>query len=154
MNRIKQVRKLRGYSQQSLANELNVNQTAISQWERGTTTPSYALLMKLAQILEVSSDYLLGLSDDKNIYSWEDQEIMEAIREGLPKQLTDLATTIFNQPEKYQKLIFDILVEIKSILNIDDDKDKELYINLVHENIAAIKTVRSKANKESSTTTK
>lgn len=35
MNRVKELRKLNGYSQVKLANKLNVHQTAISQWETG-----------------------------------------------------------------------------------------------------------------------
>lgn len=144
MNRIKQVRKAKGYSQQSLAKELNVNQTAVSQWERGITTPSNALLKKLSQLLEVSTDYLLGLSNDKNVYSWDDQEIMEVIKDNFPDQLSILALTIAQQSQKNQKLIFDILVEMKSILNTKDLDEKDFYIDLLHESIFALSTVRNR----------
>ena len=147
MNRIKQVRKAKGYSQQSLAKELNVNQTAVSQWERGITTPSNALLKKLSQLLEVSTDYLLGLSNDKNVYSWDDQEIMEAIKDNLPDQLSNLASAIAQQSQKNQKLIFDILVEIKSILNTEDLDEKDFYIDLLHESIFALSIVKNRAKK-------
>ena len=40
MNRIKELRKHRGLSQKQLADALYVNQNAVSQWERGATTPS------------------------------------------------------------------------------------------------------------------
>lgn len=65
MNRIKDLRKESNYSQQTLADVLFVNQTAVSQWERGTTCPEQPMLIKLAEIFDVSTDYLLGLSDDK-----------------------------------------------------------------------------------------
>ena len=86
--------------------------------------------------------------------SWDDQEIMNAIKDNLPEQLSDLATHIFQQSKKNQKLIFDILVEIKSILNINDTKEKDFYIDLVHENIVTITTVRSRAKNKNFTTTK
>lgn len=57
-----------GYATQaSLAKVLFVNQTAVSQWERGVTTPSPAILLKLSSMYGVSTDYLLGnkLSDEQ-----------------------------------------------------------------------------------------
>ena len=64
MNRFKELRIQHGYkSQQDLAKILFVNQTAISQWERGVTTPSPALLIKLSNMYNVSTDYLLGKSE-------------------------------------------------------------------------------------------
>lgn len=61
MNRFKEQRLKHGYrSQADLAKVLYVNQTAISQWERGVTTPSPPLLLKLSEMYGVSTDYLLG----------------------------------------------------------------------------------------------
>lgn len=47
-------------TQQQLANALFVNQTAVSQWERGATVPSAPILKQLSQMYDVSIDYLLG----------------------------------------------------------------------------------------------
>ena len=60
MNRINELRKSNGFSQQKLAEILNVHQTAISQWETGRTTPDIELASKMAQIFGVSLEYLLG----------------------------------------------------------------------------------------------
>lgn len=61
MNRFKEQRLKNGFhTQQELANKLYVNQTAVSQWERGVTVPSSPLLLKLSQMYNVSTDYLLG----------------------------------------------------------------------------------------------
>ena len=69
MNRFREQRLLAGYkSQADLAKLLFVNQTAVSQWERGVTTPSPPILLKLSQLYGVSTDYLLGKNtstDDK-----------------------------------------------------------------------------------------
>lgn len=37
-----------------------VNQTAVSQWERGVTSPSPATLLRLCDLYGVTTDYLLG----------------------------------------------------------------------------------------------
>lgn len=61
MNRFREQRLRAGYkSQADLAKVLFVNQTAVSQWERGATTPSPPILLKLSQIYGVTTDYLLG----------------------------------------------------------------------------------------------
>lgn len=66
MTRFLEQRKLHSYSQQQLANMLFVNQTAVSQWDRGVTIPSPPTLLKLSEIYGVSTDYLLGKEEKKN----------------------------------------------------------------------------------------
>ena len=63
--RIKEQRKKLRYTQRQLADKINVSPQVISNWERGYTEPSSEDIKKLSAILDVSSDYLLGLSDDK-----------------------------------------------------------------------------------------
>lgn len=61
MNRFREQRLLAGFkSQGDLAKHLFVNQTAVSQWERGVTIPSPPILLKLSQLYGISTDYLLG----------------------------------------------------------------------------------------------
>lgn len=64
MNKIREIRKSKHISQQRLAAMLNVNQTAISQWETGKTYPNIDTAAKLADIFGVSMEYLLGKDDD------------------------------------------------------------------------------------------
>lgn len=66
VNRLKQLRLENGYkSQQDLAAVLFVNQTAVSQWERGVTIPNNQMLIKLSKMYGVSIDYLLGTSNER-----------------------------------------------------------------------------------------
>jgi len=65
MNRIKDLRKEHGMSQLELAQELNVHQTAVSQWETDKTTPDILIIGELAVYFDVSIEYLLGKSDDR-----------------------------------------------------------------------------------------
>lgn len=67
MNRLKELRVEHGYkSQADLARVLHVNQTAVSQWERGVTTPSPPILKKLSEMYQVSIEYLLGYNSIAN----------------------------------------------------------------------------------------
>lgn len=56
---IKEAREKSGMSQQTLADALNITQGAISQWEKGDSTPRADKLVQLAQILGCTVDELL-----------------------------------------------------------------------------------------------
>ncbi len=61
--RIKELRESKGLSQKDLADKFLVKQSVISKYERGVVNPSYDVLFKLAQVLDTTTDYLLGLTD-------------------------------------------------------------------------------------------
>lgn len=54
------LRKREGYSQEELANKLDVSRQAISRWEMGTTVPDSINLLHISKIFKVSTDYLLN----------------------------------------------------------------------------------------------
>lgn len=58
--RIKEQRKKMRYTQKELADKVCVSSQVISNWERGYTEPSADDVNKLAEILNCSTDYLLG----------------------------------------------------------------------------------------------
>lgn len=64
-SRIKEVRESRHVIQEIVADELGVTQQAFSKYERDITTIKTDVLIKLAKYFNVTTDYLLGLSDVK-----------------------------------------------------------------------------------------
>jgi len=62
--RLQEARNSRDLSQDELAKRTNLQPSAISHFETGTRKPSFDNLRKLADALEVTSDYLLGRTDD------------------------------------------------------------------------------------------
>ena len=58
--KIKEMRQAAGMTQIELATKINVNQTAVSQWERGTALPSCDKLPEIANVLKCTIDALLG----------------------------------------------------------------------------------------------
>jgi len=63
-SRISQVRKEKGMSQEQLAKALEATPTTVGRYERDEVKPSIEVAVKIAQILEVSLDYLTGSSID------------------------------------------------------------------------------------------
>jgi transcriptional regulator with XRE-family HTH domain len=61
--RLAQVRKLRGYSQQALADELGLSQKQITDYETGRVHMNDEMIVRFSLALKVSADTLLGLKD-------------------------------------------------------------------------------------------
>ena len=59
--RLRALRQARGLSQVDLARELGVTKQSVSNWENDNIQPSIEVLVRLAGIFSVSTDYLLGL---------------------------------------------------------------------------------------------
>lgn len=57
---IKRLRQARGMNQVELASALGVTKQCVSNWENDNIIPSIEMLIKLADIFRVSTDYLLG----------------------------------------------------------------------------------------------
>src|SRR5690554_1193047 len=57
--RIYNLRKEKGLSQEQLANKLDVSRQSISKWELGESNPELVNIVELAKVFDVSTDYLL-----------------------------------------------------------------------------------------------
>ena len=59
--RLMELRKSRGLSQESLGDMIDVTRQTVSKWERGDSTPELEKLIELARVFDVSLDELAGL---------------------------------------------------------------------------------------------
>jgi transcriptional regulator with XRE-family HTH domain len=64
-SRIKELRENRRLIQAILASELNITQQSLSKYERDITTIKIDILKSIAEYFNVTTDYLLGISDVK-----------------------------------------------------------------------------------------
>ena len=55
-----QLRKREGYTQEEVADRLDVSRQAISRWEMGTAVPDSSNLLQISKLFNVSTDYLLN----------------------------------------------------------------------------------------------
>lgn len=93
-NTIRELRKNKKMSQSELGKFVGVSQTTVTAWETGRAEPSSTYVSKLADLFNVSTDYLLGRSDKekKPYYELTDKEkkdialqaekLMEGIESG------------------------------------------------------------------------
>ncbi len=66
-NKLRTLRTQAGMSQTELAKKLNITKSVVSYYELQERTPSPDVLVQLADIFHVSTDYLLGLNHKKMI---------------------------------------------------------------------------------------
>lgn len=81
---LKALRKKRGITQEELAVRLNVVRQTVSKWEKGLSVPDAELLLKLAEVLEVSVSQLIGAKI-------EEEEKPDALAEQLSRINEQLA---------------------------------------------------------------
>lgn len=71
-DRIRLAREWLKYTQEDLAERLDVGVLQINRYENNKTTPNGDMVRKLAEALHVSADYLLGLTNDPTPVHLED----------------------------------------------------------------------------------
>ncbi|WP_164670012.1 helix-turn-helix domain-containing protein [Virgibacillus doumboii] len=122
---IKFFRELNGWTQEKLADKLNISRYAVIRWETNKVVPDIESLIKLSELFDVTIDHIVGnhsiredlLKDFKRIYSSKsksfDEEAVELVEylmenPSFKKQIFRLR----NLPIKKQKSIHDMFENI------------------------------------------
>lgn len=79
--RIKLLRKERGWSQGELAERIGSDARQISRYENGRITPSAEAIVKIAQAFDVSTDYLLVEEAPRRAPKLEDQGLLDRLED-------------------------------------------------------------------------
>jgi len=91
--RLKELRKQAHLTQVELASKLGIVQSSYADWERGKKKPTQDNLVKIAQILNVSVDYLVGNSEEKA----DELDNIELLFRMNSKGLTDEEKKVFKK---------------------------------------------------------
>lgn len=76
-------------TQKQVADRIGLATSAVSSYESGNRYPSYEALIKLARMFHVSTDYLLGITNQRNIdVTGLDNESVELISQLIDKLRT------------------------------------------------------------------
>lgn len=89
---LRELRIMRGLSQTQLAGKIDISRSAYSMYETGARLPSVATLMTMSDVLNVSIDYLLGLTahpDRTDCYSGHEMQVLRQLR-GLDERTLEL----------------------------------------------------------------
>lgn len=89
-DKIRIIRKARGYSQEELGEKVGISRQTVSDWEKGKFEPTLVSIRCLAQILEVSFDALLDEEIDLN-----DKNQLNIILKNLSKETKEKVNSSF-----------------------------------------------------------
>jgi transcriptional regulator with XRE-family HTH domain len=78
--RIKILRKEKNWNQAELGAKIGLGDRAVSSIEKGINAPSAETVIKLSEIFEVSTDYLLTGKEGTNEISPDEKEVIEIMR--------------------------------------------------------------------------
>lgn len=85
--RLRELREENEYTQKDIADKIGLTKSAYGYYERGKSVPDAQTLVQLSKIFDVTTDYLLGLSDDKKPIEDLTEKQKQALR--LADQLSD-----------------------------------------------------------------
>lgn len=88
--RVSEFRKNKNMTQEELAMRLGITPQALSKWERNQSLPDVALLSDICQVLDVSSDCLLGVKQTQRLTENSDESAQNEILNNLNGALEPL----------------------------------------------------------------
>lgn len=106
--RFKEERKRKKLTQEQLANMFFLNKSSISRYEKGNQMPEMPTLQKIADFFEVSTDYLLGRTDERITKPKLDEGIktIAAHRININEDLPDEAYDKINEYIKMVEMMY------------------------------------------------
>ncbi|ANS52576.1 XRE family transcriptional regulator [Bacillus thuringiensis] len=107
--RLKQLRIEKNLTQQTLAELTDLTKATISRFESNKKTPSRESITKLAKVLHVTTDYLLGLSDDPHLSSQQYSD--------LRKKFDILLQKLEQKPKQEQEMLYKMM---QAALDVDE----------------------------------
>lgn len=108
--RLKQLRKERGWSQDILAERLEISRSAVGNYETGIREPSFEMLETIADLFNVDMDFLTGRTEtttdlkDALISAYIRNETVDRIRQD--ERLLTYAEKLLNMNEETREFLF------------------------------------------------
>lgn len=100
MNRIKDIREDNDISQKELAKRLNIARTTLSGYERQASEPPFEILIKIAEIFNVSVDYIICRTNNPSNDNFTDGMTEEDIKDLKHyRELLKIKRKIENNPK-------------------------------------------------------
>ena len=106
---IKALRKQKGYSQETLAQQLNVVRQTVSKWEKGLSVPDAEMLNAISELFEVPVSALLGstITEEPGTENANSSKLDE-----IAKQLAVLNGQLANQTARRRKTVKRVILGV------------------------------------------
>ena len=110
-NRLRDLRRERDLTCKELAKFIEVSPQTINKWENEQIYPSMEKLKKLAKFFDVSTDYLLGNSDERNPYQIEKDFEIETVNNSKKIELNNRLNKCLSDLNNKQLEVLVIIAE-------------------------------------------
>lgn len=106
-DRLRIVRNEHGYTQEELADKMNVSQKTISSWETGRTSPKFEESRRLCELYGCTLEYLTGTKQhDSNDITIDDIMFrLKSFDVETLKKISDYADFLIEERYKYKKIM-------------------------------------------------
>lgn len=119
--RLRNLRNAAGYTLKAISEKMSIPLSTISNYEQGSRKPDYETLIRFSEFFDVSTDYLLGLTDDPH---GEDE---------LPKKVYRIRMNLGKSREEFAQMVNLTPDEVKAIEEgrLEEEKRWRAWISLV-----------------------
>ena len=122
--RLKDLRKEKGYTLEQVAEKLNTTKITISRYENNLREPKREAISQLAKLFNVSTDYLHGHTNDKFTLTKEDKMDIKNSLEKLKSELSTDETILFDGEPMCKEAIDSLLAAMEIGLSLVKQKQK------------------------------
>ena len=124
--RITKARRYLGMNQKELCEKTNINEATLSRYENGIREPKAATLSKIAEVLDVSCDYLLGITHIRNYESSQNDlnKDVESIYENTKEMLSQEGLMLYGKPASKEDIDHILkAMKVGMMMALQDDND-------------------------------
>lgn len=130
--RLKELRAAKGITQKELGQQTGLSCGTIVGYENSMREPNSRSMAKLENYFNVSGAYLRGETDEREAtYLWQDDEISNAVKDGFSTLFGNLLIATRQCKGNDQKMVFDIMVELRHILLSPSMSEKQVTASLM-----------------------
>lgn len=127
-NRLKELRIEKGKTQKEMAKDLGTTDVSIGRYEAGTREPKTDILNALADYFDVTTDYLLGRTDNRKLNVKDEKSIQKDLKDIINDFKSGQAgPAFFNGQELSEKDLEVLEVGMEAILTTLKIQNKEKY---------------------------
>lgn len=110
-NRLRELRKEKKWTQNELGSNLGLGENLVTHYERGTRFPRPDTIVKISKIFNVTTDYLLGVTDERTAkeVNLSKNERLDRIAQSNPLLNNDKLEIVKNISEEQAEFLMQIL---------------------------------------------
>lgn len=134
---LKKLRKDAGLTQQELAQKVGLPLRSIINYENGLREPNSRAMAALERYFNVSGECLRGESDQgvKPVVS--NSDLLEIVRDDLPKRMKELALLLENGGDAEAELAYHLVNELVHILKMEDRTQRSAALSIFQDIVVA-----------------